>query len=133
LDAQEDWGTSSYGPVAPGVIDPTVKAHPNPLILRGLEVSSVQQIVADDGPLAEFRDLGDRALIRDALLAGVPAILTTDLKSFWAKRAVVAEYGLQVWRPSETLDAYVPRWKADDEEFARRRAAASGNAEQSSM
>jgi hypothetical protein len=32
--------------------------------------------------------------IREALLSGVPAILTTDLRILLAKREVVLEYGL---------------------------------------
>jgi hypothetical protein len=85
-----------------------------------------EEIVAANGPLAEFRDRGDREIIREALLSGVPAILTTDLRSFWAKREVVLEHGLEVWRPSDALRAYIPRWNVQEEEFARRRAAASG-------
>ena len=125
-EAQEEWGTDCYGSVAPAVLSPGSTARPSPLILRGLGVSSLEEIVAADGPLAEFRDSGDRELVRDALLGGVPAILTTDLRSFWAKREVVLEYGLEVWRPSDALRAYIPRWNAQEEEFARRRAAASG-------
>jgi hypothetical protein len=125
-EAQQEWGTDSYGPVAPAILSPESTARPNPLILRGLGVSSVEEIVAANGPLAEFRDRGDREIIREALLSGVPAILTTDLRSFWAKREVVLEYGLEVWRSSDALRAYIPRWNAQEEEFARRRAAPSG-------
>ena len=120
-EAQEDWGTDSYGPVAPAILSPESTARPNPLILRGLGVSSVEEIVAANGPLAEFRDRDDREIIREALLRGVPAILTTDLRSFWAKREVVLEYGLEVWRLSDALRAYISRWNAqEEEEFARR-------------
>jgi hypothetical protein len=84
----------------------------------------------DSGHVAD-RDVGPGAVEQRAdpfaqLLSGVPAILTTDLRSFWAKREVVLEYGLEVWRPSDALRAYIPRWNAQEEEFARRRAAASG-------
>ena len=124
-EALEDWGTDAYGPVAPGVLRRGRPVRANPLILRGLGVASVDEITADDGPLAGFRDRGDREMIRDALLSGVPAVLTTDLRSFWAKRELVRDYGLEIWRPTDTLDAYIPRWNAEEAEFARRRAAAS--------
>lgn len=62
-------------------LSPESTARPNPLILRALGVSSVEEIVAANGPLAESRDRGDREIIREALLSGVPAILTTDLRS----------------------------------------------------
>jgi hypothetical protein len=126
-DTQEEWGTDSYGPVAPGVLRSDCLVRPNPLILRGLGVATVDEIVADDGPLRAFRDRGDRELIRDALLSGVPAILTTDLRSLWSKRGALGDYGLEVWRPSDTLRAYIPVWNAEDEEFARRRAAAAAS------
>jgi hypothetical protein len=40
----------------------------------------------------------------------------------------VLEYGLEVWRPNDALRAYIPRWNAQEEEFARRHVAASGAA-----
>lgn len=121
-EAQEDWGIDSFRGVAASVLDPSPEVRVNPLILRGLGVASVDALVAADGPLAKFRDAGDRALIRDALLSGVPAILTTDLRSFWLHRAELYDYGLEVWRPSDALTAYEPKWAAEEEHFARRRA-----------
>lgn len=120
-EAQEDWGIDSFRGAAPSVLVPTPDVSVHPLILRGLGVASVEEIVADDGPLATFPDRGDRALIRDALLSGVPAILTTDLRTFWSRRALLYDVGLEVWRPSDALTAYLPKWAADGEMFARRR------------
>jgi hypothetical protein len=48
-----------------------------------------------------FRDAGDRALIRDAMRAGIPTILTTDLRSFWANRRALYPFGIEIWRPSD--------------------------------
>lgn len=48
-----------------------------------------------------FRDAGDRALIRTALRAGIPTILTTDLNSFWRHRHSLYPLGLEVWRPTD--------------------------------
>jgi hypothetical protein len=48
-----------------------------------------------------FRDAGDRALIRDARRAGIPTILTTDLKSFWTNRRVLYPFGIEIWRPTD--------------------------------
>jgi hypothetical protein len=58
----------------------------------------------------------------DALLSGVPAILTTDLRSFWNHRAALYDYGLEVWRPEDALTAYEPVWAAEAAMFAERRA-----------
>lgn len=70
-------------------------------------------------PFGPFRDAGDRALIRDAVRAGIPTILTTDLKSFWSNRHALFPLGIEIWRPSDlwrTLcheqTAVVARWRA---------------------
>lgn len=55
-----------------------------------------------------FKDAGDRQLIDDALRSGTPAILTVDLRSFWAKRHLLYPIGLEVWRPSDLWDAIRP-------------------------
>ncbi len=99
---------------------PTPDVRINPLILRGLGVSGVDEIVADDGPLSECPDRGDRALIRDGLLSGVPAILTTDLRTFWSRRTVLYDLGIEIWRPSDALTAYIPKWAKERDERARR-------------
>lgn len=110
FDAVEDWQAESFGGVAYMALHRTDSVRINPLILRGLGVASVDAIVADGGPLEFLRDSGDRALVRDALIAGVPAILTTDLRSFWSHRAALFEVGVEVWRPSDALVAYESRW-----------------------
>lgn len=48
-----------------------------------------------------FRDAGDRLLIQDAMRLEVPAILTTDLRTFWRHRGWLYAHGLEVWRPSD--------------------------------
>lgn len=121
-ELQADWEMDSFRGVAPSVLDPTGDVRVNPLILRGLGVSSVEEITADSGPLSSLRDAGDRALVRDAMLSGVPAILTTDLRSFWSRRDALYEFGVEIWCPSDALTAYEPRWAADAEKSARRRA-----------
>jgi hypothetical protein len=50
-----------------------------------------------------FLDAGDRALIRTALRAGIPTILTTDLNSFWRYRRCLYPLGIEVWRPTDLL------------------------------
>jgi hypothetical protein len=57
-------------------------------------------------PRGVLADAGDCALVRDAMRAGVPAILTTDLRSFWRNRRALYGYGLEVWRPSDAWAAY---------------------------
>lgn len=115
-EAADGWAPLDFGGVAPGVLlgvlRPGGEEFINPLILRGLGVSSVADVVADGGPLDFLRDAGDRALVGDALLAGVPAILTSDLRSFWSQRQSLYDLGLEVWRPSDALDAYETLWTA---------------------
>lgn len=50
--------------------------------------------------LGPFRDPGDRQLIREALHFDIPAILTTDLKTFWRHRNWLFAHGVEVWRPA---------------------------------
>jgi hypothetical protein len=121
--AQEEWSHEAFRGAAPSVLVPTRGMRIHPLILRGLGVRSVEDIVGDEGPLGAFPDRGDRALIRDALLSGVPAILTTDLRTFWSRRTVLYALGLEVWRPTDALTAYLPKWAAQEEVFAKRREA----------
>jgi hypothetical protein len=119
-EAQGDWANDSFRGVAASVLEASAEVRVNPLTLRGLGVRSVDEIVANDGPLSIFRDRGDRALIRDALLSGVPAILTTDLRSFWNHREALYDYGVEVWRPHDALNAYEPVWAAEAAMLARR-------------
>jgi hypothetical protein len=48
-----------------------------------------------------FADAGDRLLIRQAMRAGIPCILTTDIKSLWMHRRALYPFGIEVWRPSD--------------------------------
>ncbi len=51
--------------------------------------------------LGPLRDAGDRALVRAAIRAGIPAILTTDLKTFWRHRKAFYGLGVEIWRPMD--------------------------------
>lgn len=71
-------------------------------------------VVAVASPLVEpafppFKDTGDCALMRDALRARVPAILTLDLRSFWRHRRTLWGLGLEVWRPLDYWEAIRPQ------------------------
>ncbi len=52
-----------------------------------------------------FHDPGDVSLIREAQSLSVPAILTTDLRSFWRYRRWLYSYGVEIWRPSDVCRA----------------------------
>jgi hypothetical protein len=104
---QEDWSSWSYPGVALGLLFESATggpARPSPLILRALGVADCDGIVASPGPLDFMRDRGDRLVVRDALLANVPGILTLDRRSFWAHRCRLEDLGVTVLRPSELLD-----------------------------
>jgi hypothetical protein len=69
--------------------------------------------------LGPFSDAGDRALIRVALRAGIPTILTTDLNSFWKHRRALYPLGIEIWRPTDLWKTLcheqaveVARWRA---------------------
>jgi hypothetical protein len=100
------------------------------IVRRGPEVAEGQFALAVAPPLPRlsaecvpafgpFRDAGDRALIRDALRAGIPTILTTDIRSFWANRRALYPFGIEVWRPTDLWRTVahdraveVARWRA---------------------
>jgi hypothetical protein len=83
------------------------------VISRGPEVADEQLALLPIAPRAvalsadclplfgPFRDVGDRAVIRDAMRAGIPNILTTDLRSFWSKRRSLYPFGMEIWRPTD--------------------------------
>jgi hypothetical protein len=58
------------------------------------------------GWLQAIPDAGDRQLLREARSAGVPAVLTTDLRSLWRNRGSLYAFGIEVWRPSDALWCY---------------------------
>jgi hypothetical protein len=89
-------------------------------IQRGPEVSEDQlalpiapprSLLTDDAvpAIGPFRDAGDRALIHDAVRAGIPTILTTDIRSFWRHRAYLRPIGIAVLRPTEVAASVAPR------------------------
>ena len=122
LTIKRKWSIESFRGVAPAVLDPTPEVRINPLILQALGVTERNEIVEDNGPLGVLKDMGNRMLVRDALLAGVPAILTMDLESFWRHRAALYHLGVEIWRPSDALAAYEPKWAEEAAFLARRRA-----------
>ena len=96
-------------------------ARVSPLILKGLGVTSVEQVFSSDGPLSFLPDEGDRRVAGYALLANIPIILTTDRKTFWKHRNILREFGVEVMRPSQLLDLYEPYWAALSDESEHRR------------
>jgi hypothetical protein len=118
---QEDWVGDAYPGIAQGLLLASRRARVSPLILRGLGVSSPEEVVDQRGPLAFLPDRGDRLVAAHALLANIPVILTTDRRTFWAHREQMLAFGVRVLRPSELLDLYIPYWDALSVEFERRR------------
>jgi hypothetical protein len=88
---------------------------PEPLVIRppSTEIDGQQALPIEPArPLLSsecvpafgpFLDAGDRVVIRSALRAGIPTILTTDLKSFWRHRRCLYPLGIEVWRPTDVL------------------------------
>jgi hypothetical protein len=98
-----------------------VPERPIPGQLRLLEVGTLLSL--EQQRFGPFRNPGDVALIKEALRHQVPAILTTDIKSFWRFRAWLFEKGVEVWRPTDLCYAWredacrlmgqfgpIPRW-----------------------
>lgn len=119
---QEDWHDDSFPGIAKGLLLAHRGTRVPPLILRALGVKDAQELFNDGGPLSFLHDRGDRAIVAQALLANIPAILTTDRRTFWVHRDKIRDLGVEVLRPSQLLDLYTPYWEAMEYEFARRRA-----------
>ena len=108
---QSCWSPDTYPWVATG--EPLGKhdlGRVSPLILKGLGVTAAYQVHSPTGPLAFLHDKGDRLVAAHALLANVPVVLTTDLKTFWSQRRPLEHFGLRVMRPSELLRIYRRYW-----------------------
>lgn len=118
---QDEWGRDSYPRIAQGILLSQVPLTGSPLVLRALGATTPEHLADYAGPLSFLPDRGDRLLATYALLSNVPALLTTDRRTFWVHRARLQEMGIQVLRPSELLTLYFPYWEALDLEFARRR------------
>jgi hypothetical protein len=118
---QDCWSNDTYPAVATGFLFAPRQGRVSPVLLRGLGVTSVDEVSSASGPLSFLPDEGDRLVVAAALLANVPVVLTTDRRTFWKYRAELDAYGLAVMRPTELLNLYEPYWQAQDEEFARRR------------
>lgn len=122
---QEEWHGDSFPGIAKGLLLSRRGARVSPLILRALGVTKVEEICDERGPLSFLQDGGDRAVVTQALVGNVPVILTTDRRTFWRHRDKVRGLGVEILRPSELLDRYLPYWDATEYEFARRLAEAS--------
>ncbi|MGN7918749.1 hypothetical protein [Lysobacter sp. 22409] len=120
-DHQCDWDGDAYPGIAKGVLQNMYQARVSPLVLKSLGVESAEEVAFPQGPLSFLPDLGDRLMAAHALLANIPAILTTDRRTFWKHRSRLRDLGVQVMRPSELLNLYEPYWAALDAEFERRR------------
>lgn len=118
---QDDWCDDTYPGLAKGLLFPTRRIRVSPPLLRGLGVTSVNEIHSAQGPLSFLPDAGDRMVAAEALIANVPVVLTTDRATFWKHSAELERLGLAVMRPTELLRLYEPYWRALDEEFMRRR------------
>ena len=66
----------------------------SPLILRALSVACAQEVYASNGPLHFLPDRGDRVVTAYALFSNIPVILTTDHKTFWRHRSLLASFGV---------------------------------------
>jgi hypothetical protein len=119
---QEEWDSDSFPGIAKGLLLSRRGARVSPLILRALGVGTSEELKARDGPIAFLQDRGDRNVVAQALLANIPVILTTDRRTFWIHRDRLRDLGVEILRPPELLDRYVPYWKAMEYEFARRHA-----------
>lgn len=123
---QDDCAHDSYTGVSLGLLLARGASRPSPLILRALGVARREEVYAVGGPLSFLPDLGDRMLVAHALLANVPAILTTDRRTFWRYRRELRDLGVEVMRPKELLELYAPYWAALEYEFAQRRTESAG-------
>lgn len=117
---QEDLSSNAYPCVPVGLLGESSGVRVSPLILKGLGVRSVEEVLANSGPLSFLCDEGDRRVVGYALLANIPAILTTDRRTFWKHRNRLGDFGVEVMRPSELLALYEPYWAALSGEFSCR-------------
>lgn len=118
---QEDWSNDCYPGIAQGLLLGRDPGRVSPLILKALGVDSIDTLREPSGPLGFLSDLGDRLVASQALVSNIPAILTTDRRTFWRERERLAELGVLVIRPSELLKLYEPYWEVLETEFACRR------------
>lgn len=117
---QKEWSDDAYPEIAKGMLLASGPPRVHPLVLRGLGVNSLEEVYAMEGPLSFLADRGDREIAGHALLANIPAVVTTDRHTFWRYRRLLKEFGLHVIRPTELLKLYLPYWDALDAEFRRR-------------
>jgi hypothetical protein len=102
-----DGSADNYSQVdSSGLFRPRVVEDPDQLDL--FDVLALEPLAPADDSFGPFVDAGDRALIRDAIRSKVPAILTTDIRSFWVHRAWLYGAGVEVWRPCDLWAAMRP-------------------------
>ncbi|MGN6548682.1 MAG: hypothetical protein ACTHJ3_02130 [Pararhizobium sp.] len=118
---QQDISNKAYPGVPIGMLTATGLLRVSPLILKGLGVGSLDEVFAKDGPLSFLGDEGDRRVAGYAVVSNIPAVLTTDRKTFWKHRERLSDFGVEIIRPSELLVRYEPYWTALAGEFSRRR------------
>ena len=117
---QDDWCDETYPGLVKGLLFSTRRIRVSPLLLRGLGVTSVDEVHSATGPLSFLPDEGDRMIAAEALIANVPVLLTTDRRTFRKHRVQLDAFGLAVMRPTELLKLYEPYWQTLDAEFMRR-------------
>jgi len=88
--------------------------------LRLFGVQTFRQLCRSRGPLYFLGDQGDREILGYAMVCNIPAILTTDRRTFWRHQQRIKKLGIQVFRPVELLPFYERLWCAWSREFARR-------------
>lgn len=118
---QDDWSDENFPGIAKGLLFDPRRSRVSPLLLRGLGVTSVDEIHSATGPLSFLPDQGDRMIVAEALIANVPVVLTTDRTTFWKHGIELDALGLAVMRPTELLKLYEPYWRALDAEYVQRR------------
>jgi hypothetical protein len=118
---QDDWSDEAFPGIAKGLLFDARRFGVSPLLLRGLGVTSVDEIHSATGPLSFLSDQGDRMIVAEALIANVPVVLTKDRTTFWKYGVELDALGLAVMRPTELLKLYEPYWYALDAEYIRRR------------
>jgi hypothetical protein len=98
---QDDWSDEAYPGIAKGILFTRRRVRVSPSLLRGLGVTSVNDIHSATGPLSFFPDEGDRMVAAEALIANAPVSVTTDRATFWKHRVKLDAFGLAVMRPTE--------------------------------
>src|SRR5262249_38962861 len=65
---QDDWSDETFPSIAKGLLFASRRFRVSPLLLRGLGVTSVDEIHSAIGPLSFLQDRGDRLIVAEALV-----------------------------------------------------------------